>query len=133
MSTTNKKKRTILILTAGILIIGTVAAVMLARDKSGLDYTVYPVEHGVEQGGQGEGHQAWGYDITYEGKTVIHQPHVPAIGGMEGFADKKTAEKVALVILGIMLLISARRRISCIWGCTEKTARTDVCRRFLIF
>ena len=30
----------------------------------------------------------FGYDLLSAGKTLIHQPHIPAINGMKGFATK---------------------------------------------
>jgi hypothetical protein len=41
----------------------------------------------------------FGYDLLSGGTTLIHQPHIPAINGMKGFATREDAEKVA----GLML------------------------------
>jgi hypothetical protein len=41
------------------------------------------------------GDGTWGYDILYQGKPYVHQPHIPAIGGKGGFASENQARKVA--------------------------------------
>jgi Domain of unknown function (DUF4907) len=41
----------------------------------------------------------YGYDIAVEGKTVIHQPNVPAISGNQGFKTKESAELVAKMVI----------------------------------
>lgn len=41
----------------------------------------------------------FGYDLLSDGKTLIHQPHIPAINGMKGFATREDAEKVANLML----------------------------------
>lgn len=35
--------------------------------------------------------KAWGFDILKENKTFIHQPHIPAISGNNGFKTKEQA------------------------------------------
>lgn len=35
----------------------------------------------------------FGYDLMSDGKSMIHQPHIPAIPGLKGFASKEDAEK----------------------------------------
>lgn len=35
----------------------------------------------------------FGYDLMSDGKSMIHQPHIPAISGLKGFASKEDAEK----------------------------------------
>lgn len=40
----------------------------------------------------------WGYDILYQGKPFVHQPHKPAAGGLEGFASENQAMKVAEMV-----------------------------------
>jgi hypothetical protein len=44
----------------------------------------------------------WGYDILINDKMYIHQPHIPAVSGNNGFATeavaKKTGEFVAFKI-----------------------------------
>ncbi len=49
----------------------------------------------------------WGYSIFEGTKEIIHQPHIPAIQGNQGFATKEISERVAKEIirkldLGIM-------------------------------
>ncbi|CAG0998539.1 MAG: DUF4907 domain-containing protein [Bacteroidetes bacterium] len=41
----------------------------------------------------------FGYDILVNGMKYIHQPHIPAIEGMEGFKSKKDAEKTAALMI----------------------------------
>ncbi|NUM51552.1 MAG: DUF4907 domain-containing protein [Flavobacteriales bacterium] len=41
----------------------------------------------------------FGYDILVNGMKYIHQPHIPAIEGMEGFKSKEDAEKTAAFII----------------------------------
>ena len=41
----------------------------------------------------GEGVGGFGYDLLDGGKQTIHQPHIPAISGLKGFASKADAEK----------------------------------------
>ncbi|MFK7948435.1 MAG: DUF4907 domain-containing protein [Saprospiraceae bacterium] len=37
----------------------------------------------------------WGYDIKQNGKPYIHQPHIPSVGGNQGFSTQAKAEKAA--------------------------------------
>ncbi len=37
----------------------------------------------------------WGYDIKMNGKTYIHQPHIPSVGGNQGFSTQEKAQKAA--------------------------------------
>jgi hypothetical protein len=37
----------------------------------------------------------WGYDILKEEKKMIHQPHIPAVSGIQYFASEEEAQKVA--------------------------------------
>lgn len=39
--------------------------------------------------------QTFGYDIVIDGKTLVHQPHMPALPGIEGFSTRAKARKVA--------------------------------------
>lgn len=34
----------------------------------------------------------FGYDILIDGEPYIHQPHIPAVGGVSGFSSKEKAE-----------------------------------------
>lgn len=34
----------------------------------------------------------FGYDILANGSPYIHQPHIPAVGGINGFSSKEKAE-----------------------------------------
>jgi hypothetical protein len=48
------------------------------------------------------GNNTYGYEILMNGRLYIHQPSIPGLPGISGFANKKTAMKVAdLVILKI--------------------------------
>lgn len=37
----------------------------------------------------------FGYQIIVNGKTLVHQPHIPAVSGNEGFPSAEKARKVA--------------------------------------
>ncbi|HMJ46009.1 MAG TPA: DUF4907 domain-containing protein [Ferruginibacter sp.] len=37
--------------------------------------------------------KGWGYDIYNEGRLYIHQPHIPAVPGNNGFRSQQNAEK----------------------------------------
>ncbi|MFQ5335382.1 MAG: DUF4907 domain-containing protein [Flavobacteriales bacterium] len=41
----------------------------------------------------------WGYEIFVDGKLYIHQPHVPAIQGRQGFATEADAMKAASLVM----------------------------------
>lgn len=41
----------------------------------------------------------WGYDIIQIGKgVIIHQPHKPAVSGLQGFLTQIEAEKIAKLV-----------------------------------
>ncbi len=42
---------------------------------------------------------SYGYNILKNGKIYIHQPHVPAMAGNQGFRTKKQAEKAAEFVM----------------------------------
>jgi len=42
--------------------------------------------------------QGWGYDIYKNGRLFIHQPHIPAVSGNEGFHSEQDAEKTAAYV-----------------------------------
>lgn len=44
----------------------------------------------------------WGYDILVGNKLTIHQLNIPAIPGNEGFKTKKSAQKVADLVISKM-------------------------------
>jgi len=49
----------------------------------------------------------YGYDIVVNGRILIHQPHIPAANGNQGFATQEDAQRVAeFVILKILQNIS---------------------------
>lgn len=52
--------------------------------KAIISYTIIPAKNST-----------WGYNIYVDGKLRIHQLTIPAMPGNEGFASKKSAEKVA--------------------------------------
>ena len=41
----------------------------------------------------------FGYDILMNGQPYIHQPHLPAVGGNDGFSSKEKAEKAGNFII----------------------------------
>ncbi|MCX6292837.1 MAG: DUF4907 domain-containing protein [Sphingobacteriales bacterium] len=41
----------------------------------------------------------WGYDIFKDGSMCIHQNSIPGVSGINGFATKQKAEKVAQLIV----------------------------------
>ena len=43
--------------------------------------------------------KTFGYDIYVDSKMVIHQPHVPAVAGVEGFKSRAHAIKVANLVI----------------------------------
>jgi hypothetical protein len=43
--------------------------------------------------------KTFGYDIYADGKLVIHQPHAPAMQGMDGFKSNERAIKVANLVI----------------------------------
>jgi hypothetical protein len=43
--------------------------------------------------------KTFGYDIYVDSKMVIHQPHIPAVAGVEGFKSKSHAIKVANLVI----------------------------------
>jgi len=46
--------------------------------------------------------KTFGYDIYKDEKLVIHQPHIPAIAGNEGFKTSDDAKKVARLAIAKM-------------------------------
>ncbi len=41
----------------------------------------------------------WGYDIFKDGSMCIHQNSIPGVAGINGFATKEKAEKVAQLVI----------------------------------
>lgn len=41
----------------------------------------------------------FGYDIHINNQNIIHQPHIPALQGNEGFKSEKDARKVAELVI----------------------------------
>ena len=41
----------------------------------------------------------WGFDIFRNGKKYVHQPHIPAINGLMGFASEEDALAVANLMM----------------------------------
>lgn len=41
----------------------------------------------------------WGYEIYFDGKRYIVQPHLPAIGGKKGFENRKQAEVIGKFVI----------------------------------
>src|ERR1700743_1116991 len=41
----------------------------------------------------------YGYDIYVHGHRMIHQPTIPGLPGVRGFARKKDAERVAMLVI----------------------------------
>jgi Domain of unknown function (DUF4907) len=44
-------------------------------------------------------HKTFGYDIYADGKLLIHQPHTPAMRGIDGFKSSERAIKVANLVI----------------------------------
>jgi len=63
--------------------------------KSNNAYDAYKIEVRTFQ----EGTQGWGYDILLNGEPHIHQPHIPAVSGNQGFKDEASARKAANLIV----------------------------------
>ena len=47
----------------------------------------------------GAPNNSYGYDISADGRLMIHQASIPAMPGNEGFKTKAAAEKVALLVI----------------------------------
>jgi hypothetical protein len=47
---------------------------------------------------EANGTGGFGYDLIADGKPMIHQPHIPAISGLKGFASKADAEKAGMLM-----------------------------------
>lgn len=43
--------------------------------------------------------ETYGYKILMNGKTLIHQPHIPALPGNEGFKSEEDARTVAEFVI----------------------------------
>lgn len=86
MMNTIKKRLRILIVVSGVLIAGF-AFVFISSGSDKLGYTVFSVDEG------------WGYAITVDDKTVIHQPFIPAISGHRPFPDSQTAASTARLVV----------------------------------
>lgn len=41
----------------------------------------------------------WGYDIYIDGSLYVHQPHKPALPGINGFNNEKSAQKTAELVV----------------------------------
>jgi len=62
-----------------------------ATPAQALQYKIIPAKNNT-----------WGYDILKENKIFIHQPTRPGMPGLEGFATKTDAEKVARLVMNKM-------------------------------
>ncbi|HUS00228.1 MAG TPA: DUF4907 domain-containing protein [Chitinophagaceae bacterium] len=78
----------IIILSLGLFLASTSLPAQNKVAKSNFTYTCF---QNVDK--------TWGYDILSSGKLFIHQPTIPAIQGLKGFADKQSASKVAKLVL----------------------------------
>lgn len=56
--------------------------------KHGYELALYRVSSG------------WGYDISFNGRTIIHQPFVPALSGDAPFPDRASAFEAASLVIG---------------------------------
>jgi hypothetical protein len=65
------------------------------KKKSNNAYDAYKIEVRTFQ----EGTQGWGYDILLNGEPHIHQPHIPAVSGNQGFKSEAAARKAANLIV----------------------------------
>ena len=45
------------------------------------------------------GSSGWGYDIGFDGRTVIHQPFVPALPGNMAFPDRASASAAGRLVI----------------------------------
>ena len=81
------RKRSVIAVAAVLIAISSAAAIIAIsylRDGSAeYELTVYRTGCG------------WGYDIVCNGRTVIHQPFIPALPGEKVFPDRRSARKVA--------------------------------------
>jgi hypothetical protein len=63
--------------------------------KAKLSYDDYKIEiKTIREEGLG-----WGYDIYLDGALHMHQPHIPAVNGNQGFRDEAAAQKTAELIV----------------------------------
>lgn len=46
--------------------------------------------------------RTFGYDILQRGKTIVHQPFIPAYGGNQGFVKKRHAKATAQLVMDKM-------------------------------
>lgn len=53
-----------------------------------IDVTLFPSEYG-----------GFGYDISVNGKVLVHQPNIPTIAGNKGFPTEQNARKVANLVI----------------------------------
>lgn len=65
--------------------------------------------------------RTFGYDILQDGKTLVHQPFIPAYGGNIGFAKKRYAKATAQLMMkkmnqGIFPPSLSRKEIDSILG-----------------
>lgn len=51
----------------------------------------YKIIHGISQ--------TYGYDISVDGRLMVHQPNIPCIVGNKGFRNKTDAKKVAELVI----------------------------------
>jgi hypothetical protein len=42
--------------------------------------------------------RGWGYDIKIDGQPFVHQPHIPAVSGDQGFASEADAKKAGELV-----------------------------------
>lgn len=84
MTKTNKKILTVLALF--LIVAAVIAAAFIRRGHS------YDVE--LFRNGNG-----WGYDILKDGRTLIHQPYIPAIEGEIPFSSEEEAGKTARIVV----------------------------------
>ncbi len=56
----------------------------------------------------------FGYDILVDGNShpYIHQPHIPAVGGLNGFITEEDAHKVAEYVSKKLAMTNTLPRIS---------------------
>lgn len=71
------------------LVVGVAMVATVGRSdaKSLYGYSVFRVDGG------------WGYDVSHNGKTVIHQPFVPEANGRQAFADRSSAREAAMGVI----------------------------------
>lgn len=78
---------TVALLAAGAAVAASVAISCPHDNVNMYGVMVYQVDSG------------WGYDIDFGGRTVIHQPFIPALSGNMPFPDKASASAAGRLVV----------------------------------